>query len=227
MNDGRIEGSDSKWQDGEREGCRRRLPPEARRAEVLQAALEVFAEVGFERATLQEVADRAGVTKGALYHYFDSKDELFLALMRERVAAQVAATQALVAAAEPSKSREALLRELLQAMWANLRQPGMLEFTRLMMSELPKFPECGRAFFDEIVLPARRTLRKALERDAPATGERGALVEAVVALLPSMMLGVGMTQHTFEGIDPAGLDAERAGDVVVEVLLRGALAATD
>jgi AcrR family transcriptional regulator len=228
MSEGRAGGLTPKaGESGDREGHRRRLPPEARRAEVLQAALEVFAEVGFERATLQDVADRAGVTKGALYHYFDSKDELFLGLMSERVAALVAASQALVAAAEPTKPREALLRELLEAMWSNLRQPGMLDFTRLLMTELPKFPECGRAFFDELVVPARRTLRRALDRDDTATGGHGALIEAVVALLPSMMLGVALTRQTFQGIDPADLDADRTGAIVVEVLLRGTLATVE
>jgi AcrR family transcriptional regulator len=211
----------------EKEGCRRRLAPEERRAEVLQAALEVFGEMGFERATLQDVAERAGVTKGALYHYFDSKDELFLALMRDRVAAQVEAGQALVAAAEPTKSREAVLRELLEAMWANMQQPGMPELIKLMMTQVPKFPDCGRSFFDEIVAPARTTMRQALDRAGTARDRRAEVVDTIVALLPSMMLGVGLTRHVLHAIDPAGVPPERAGAVVVEVLLRGALATVD
>jgi AcrR family transcriptional regulator len=211
----------------EKEGCRRRLAPEERRAEVLQAALEVFGEVGFERATLQDVAERAGVTKGALYHYFDSKDQLFLELMRERVSAHVEAAAALVAAAEPTKPREVLLRELLESMWANMQQPGMPELMKLMLSELPKFPECARSFFDEIVAPARRTMRQALDRAGAGGDGRAETVDTVVALLPSMMLGVGLTRHVLHAIDPSGVTPERAGAVVVEVLLRGALATVD
>ena len=211
----------------EKEACRRRLAPEERRAEVLQAALEVFAGMGFERATLQDVADRAGVTKGALYHYFDSKDELFLELMRERVAAHVEAARALVAAAEPTKPREVLLRELLEAMWTNMQKPGMPELMKLMMTELPKFPECGRSFFDEIVAPARATLRQAFDRAGTVTDGRAEVVDTIVALLPSMMLGVGLNKHVLHAIDPGGVTTERAGAVVVEVLLRGALATVD
>ncbi len=197
------------------------------RDRLLEAASSVFIELGYERATLQDIVDRAGVSKGALYHYFDSKDRLFLELMRERLKATCAAGQALVAAAEPTKSREALLRELLQAMWANMQQPGMLELTRLMMTELPKFPEVGRAVFDEIVAPARETTRQIWDREGPATCGRHALIDTIVALLPSMMLGVTLTQHAFRDIDPAGTGTAQAGTVVVDLLLRGALASVE
>ena len=61
-----------------------RLTPEKRReltrAHLLAAAAEVFAERGFQRATLDQIADAAGFSKGAVYSNFASKDELFLAL---------------------------------------------------------------------------------------------------------------------------------------------------
>ena len=209
----------------ERESSRRRLAPEVRRAAVLDAALEVFTELGFERATLQDVADRAGVTKGALYHYFDSKNELFLELMRERVKAHVSERYAIVAAAEPGTPRQVLLRDLLQAIWTNLQQPGMLEVTKLMMAELPKFPEIGRTFFAEIVAPARQTMRQVWERDGADAGKEE-LIEALVTVLPSMLLGVALNRHLFSEIDPA-VPASRAGPVVIEVLTRGALAAVE
>lgn len=50
----------------------------AKRADLVHAALSVFAERGYHRATMQHVADRAGVSKGAVYEYFDSKEDLFV-----------------------------------------------------------------------------------------------------------------------------------------------------
>src|ERR1039458_9361995 len=55
------------------------------RARLLQAASEVFAKHGYDRASLDDVAAAAGLTKGAVYSSFASKDELFYALMRERI----------------------------------------------------------------------------------------------------------------------------------------------
>lgn len=216
------EGKGDAWSD--RDGfCRRRLAPETRKAEVLAAALDVFAELGFERATLQDVADRAGVTKGALYHYFDSKDQLFLELMRERVAAHVCATRMRITAAGPTKPKADLLRELLEAIWINLQQPGLLELMRLMMSELPKFPEVRRSFFEEIVVPARRAVRNAWIAER-GDDEADAAVDAITALLPGMLLGVGLTRRMFQEIDPMDLGAERTGQLVIDLLVRGAMA---
>ena len=212
-------------QPAEHEGTRRRLAPEVRRAAVLDAALQVFTEMGFERATLQDVADRAGVTKGALYHYFDSKNELFLELMRERVKAHVSERYAIVAAADPDAPREVLLRDLLQAIWTNLQRPGMLDLTKLMMAELPKFPEIGRSFFRELVVPARRTMREVWSRDGADEGKED-LIAVILTILPSMMLGVALNRHLFSEIDP-DVSADRAGPVVIELLTRGALATVE
>src|SRR4051794_15053756 len=55
------------------------------RAALLEAALAVFAERGFGEASVDEIADRAGYSKGALYWHFESKDELFFALLEERI----------------------------------------------------------------------------------------------------------------------------------------------
>ncbi len=93
------------------------------RARLLQAASEVFAERGYDRATLDDVAAAAGLTKGAVYSSFASKDELFYALMRERIGERLA----LVAAAvdrettleDSTRDAGALLSELIfsQADW--------------------------------------------------------------------------------------------------------------
>jgi AcrR family transcriptional regulator len=212
---------------GEREGGRRRLAPEERRAEILDAALAVFAEFGFERATLQHVADRAGVTKGALYHYFESKDQLFIELVRDRLVTLVAANEARIAAADPSLSREDLLRGQLEQMWANLQEPHMLELSQLVMTELPNFPEIGRAFFDEVVSPSRETMRRILAREGDGAPRRVDEIEALVASLPSMVLGVLLAQRVFTAIDPVRLDADDVGRTVVRTLLHGALAVAE
>lgn len=69
---------------------RTRATREQTRTRLLQAASEVFAERGYERASLDEVASAAGLTKGAIYSSFASKDELFYALMDERIGERLA-----------------------------------------------------------------------------------------------------------------------------------------
>src|SRR5438876_277417 len=64
---------------------RRSLPPEARRAAILAAALEEFTARGYEGARLDDVAKRAGVAKGTIYLYFADKETLFQELVRSMV----------------------------------------------------------------------------------------------------------------------------------------------
>jgi AcrR family transcriptional regulator len=203
----------------ERDGRRRRLAPEARRTELMDAALDAFGELGFERASLQDVADRAGVTKGAIYHYFDSKEQLLIELMRERLLPAIETDEELIRAAEGS--RDEVLRTMLVRMWRRFQAPGQIELARLAMTELPKYPELGRILYQEIALRSREVLRRALEWGV----ERGELcagtADEVVAVLPYMIMGVALGQHIFQGIDGVDLSAERGEHVVTALLLRG------
>jgi AcrR family transcriptional regulator len=198
---------------------RRRLRPEERRPEILDAALAVFSDLGFQRATLQDVADRAGVTKGALYHYFASKEQLFIELMRERMLPHVEEDEAMLAVA--SGSREEILRALMLRLWEHFRQPGQIELTLLAITELPKIPQVGRFFFEEVVLRGRRTMARALARGI----ERGEIghcdLDAVAAAIPAMIMGVALGHRVFRDIDSGELSPDRLGKVVTSLLVRG------
>ena len=210
-----------------RESGRRRLTPEVRRAEILDAALDVFVEVGFERATLQDVADRAGVTKGALYHYFDSKDALFAELIAERLGSRVGEGELRMASADPGASREVVLEQYLRDMWSELQQPGMLALAQLVMTELPKFPELGRRFFEDVVAPARRTMRQIWERQGGGGTGSAEEIDAIVAILPSMVFGAALTRRLFNDIDPLTVAPDTVGDLITRMLVRGVPRATE
>ncbi|MGH7658015.1 MAG: TetR/AcrR family transcriptional regulator, partial [Gemmatimonadales bacterium] len=169
---------------------RQRLAPEVRRAQILDAALEVFGEQGFQRATLQDVMDRTGVTKGAFYHYFESKEELFLALVRDRFIPSVLADKQLMIRWEGS--REEMLRQLIERIWQKLREPGQIELTRLVITEVPRFPGLRDVFYNELLLPFRRSLREALAPGIKCGDVPREAAEAVVVLIPDMVMGVAL-----------------------------------
>src|SRR5690349_21431284 len=80
---------------------------EARPAEIVAAALDVFVERGFAAARLEEVARRAGVTKGTVYLYFRNKEALLKAVVRENIVPVIARGEA-VAQAFTGSARELL-----------------------------------------------------------------------------------------------------------------------
>ncbi|HEX6748432.1 MAG TPA: TetR/AcrR family transcriptional regulator [Longimicrobium sp.] len=143
-----------------------RRRPEDRPREILQAALEVFAEQGLAGARIDEIAARAGVGKGTLYHYFSGKDELFRELVRHRV------REATVGILPPDREGTAteLLREFMRGYWARLRGPGFHALYRLIMGELHQFPELTRFYADEIAGTTVEFVARIVERGI-ASGE--------------------------------------------------------
>src|ERR1700712_1490900 len=86
------------------------------RDKLLAAAADVFAERGFGRATVEEVCERAGFSRGAFYSNFDSLDELFFALYSDRGAAVVLAVGAAVAAAPAGLSLDEVVDRVVGAL---------------------------------------------------------------------------------------------------------------
>ena len=142
--------------------------PEARPEEILDAALEVFGEQGYARARLEEVAQRAGVSKGTVYLYFDSKETLFREMVRAKAVAALRQGEAFAAAFQGS--HRDLLVAFLERMYQLLREHKLSRISRLVQSELVGFPELAHFYTQEVILPARR------------------LVESILAALPVVQL---------------------------------------
>ena len=142
--------------------------PEARPEEILDAALHVFGERGFTAAKLEDVAKRAGVCKGTVYLYFDSKEALFREMVRAKIG--VAVTEFETFASEFEGTAPALLEALLRMLWHFVNHRDRARLARVVISEISNFPDLARFYFDEVILRVRRVLRQAIERGV-AEGE--------------------------------------------------------
>jgi AcrR family transcriptional regulator len=115
-----------------------------KRKQILDGARAVFLNDGFDGASMSDIARGAGVSKGTLYVYFESKEQLFEALIREDRKQQA---ERMVPAVEPRDAREFLGfygRRLIEIM----TRPEMLAQVRLVIAATTKFPRIGRAFFE-------------------------------------------------------------------------------
>src|SRR6266511_3278000 len=129
--------------------------PEARPEEILDAAFEEFGEQGFARTRLEEVAQRAGVSKGTLYLYFDSKETLFREMVRARAVTAIREGEAFVQGFQGS--HRDLLVAFLQRMYRVLRDQNLSRISRLVQAELVSFPELAQFYTEEVLLPAVRS----------------------------------------------------------------------
>ena len=196
--------------------------PEARPDEILDAAFSVFGESGFARAKIEDVARRAGVSKGTVYCYFDSKESLFREMVRAKVVASLAEAEAFVRTFDGSA--RALLVELIRRMYTRVRRDQMMQLARMVQGELPHFPELARFYFDEVILRARRLIEQVLERGV-ATGEfRPSATGFAARGLSSMLVHTAQVQCFFQSFDPQALTEEQAVEGLIDLYLHGVLA---
>src|SRR5665213_4506369 len=121
----------------------------ARPAEIAEAALDVFAEKGFAAARLDDIARRAGVSKGALYLYFETKEDLFRAVVRTAVAPNI---QAIKAVAEAFDGPFAELAPMILSRAAQfLSQRRLGAVVKMVVGESRNFPDLARIWHDDVV----------------------------------------------------------------------------
>ena len=196
--------------------------PEARPEEILDAALTVFGESGFARAKIEDVARLAGVSKGTVYCYFDSKESLFREMVRGSIVASLAEAEAFVRTYDGT-ARE-LLAEVARRMYRRVRRDQMMQLSRVVQAELPHFPELARFYFDEVILRARRLIEQVLERGV-ASGEFRAIESGFAARgLSSMLVHTAQVQCFFHRFDPQALTEEQAVEGLIDLYLHGVLA---
>eukprot|EP01034_Spumella_vulgaris_P032775 gene32775-40456_t len=133
---------------------------DARPQELLEAALELFVERGFAATRLEDVARRAGVSKGTLYLYFENKEELFKAVVRATIGQAIGQAELDLAASDAPSA--ALLKEMLMRWWGQVGATKLAGITKLMMAESGNFPELVRFYEDEVVARGNALLVRVL-----------------------------------------------------------------
>jgi TetR/AcrR family transcriptional regulator len=135
---------------------------EARPGELLDAALDLFVEKGFAATRAEEVAARAGVSKGTLFLYFQSKEELFKAVVRENISGRFTEWNAEFEEFEGDAA--AMLTYCMNAWWKHVGATKASGITKLMMSEAKNFPDLAAFYQQEVIQPGQTLIRRILQR---------------------------------------------------------------
>jgi AcrR family transcriptional regulator len=135
---------------------------QARPAEIVQAAYEVFSEKGFAAARLDDIARRAGVSKGALYLYFETKQDIFEAVVKDAVAPNIGAIETF-ALAFPGTFEE-LIRMMVPRVASVVNQSGMGKVIKMVIGESGNFPEIARIWHDDVIAKAIGLLTRLIEQ---------------------------------------------------------------
>jgi AcrR family transcriptional regulator len=192
---------------------------EARPAEIVAAALSVFVERGFAATKLDEVARRAGVTKGTVYLYFTSKDALFKAVVRETIVPCIAQGEAL-AKAHTGPARE-LFVKLVHAWWKLIGETELSGIPKLMMAEAVNFPDLARFYYDEVVTRGHGLVASVLERGIASGEFRAVEVPLVVRLVMAPLLHAAQWRYSFALCTREPFDVARYVDTHIDLFLNG------
>ena len=139
---------------------------QARPGELLDAALDLFVEKGFAATRVEEVAARAGVSKGTLFLYFSSKEELFKAVVRENISGHFIEWNEEFAAFNGSTAD--MLGYCMTVWWDRVGATKASGITKLMLSEAQNFPELADFYQEEVIQPGQALIRRVLQRGVDA-----------------------------------------------------------
>lgn len=195
--------------------AKRERRKEARPGELLAAALDLFVEKGFAATRVDDVAKRAGVSKGTLFLYFSSKEELFKAVVRESISERFTEWEAEMAAFEGSSAD--LLRFCMQAWWERIGATQAAGITKLMMSEAGNFPELATFYQREVIEPGHRLIEQVLQRGMDR-GEFGPIdLRHGVYVVLAPMLFLAMWKHSLGSCCDAKTQLVPADYIAVQV----------
>lgn len=178
----------------------------ARPAELLAAALDLFVDRGFAATRLDDVARRAGVSKGTLYLYFESKEELFKAVIRGGLVPAIERGERMVD--EHTGSLAELLEKIIFGWWQEVGNSQLGGIPKLMFAEAKNFPELARFYYQEVISRGYRLLGRVLE-EGQCRGEF-ALVETdhATRIVLAPLVFLLLWRHSFDVCDSRRIDPE-------------------
>lgn len=201
--------------------AKRERRKDARPGELLAAALDLFVEKGFAATRVEEVAKLAGVSKGTLFLYFSSKEELFKAVVRENISGRFSEWSAELDGYTGTSAD--LLAYCLTIWWERVGSTRVSGIPKLMMSEGSNFPELAAFYQREVVEPGDALIRRILQRGVDSGEFRPMDMRYASYLVLAPMLFLTMALHSCgPWADPAsGLNPQEFIALQVDMLLHG------
>lgn len=180
---------------------------DARRPEIMAAAVELFTERGFAATRLEDVAKRAGVSKGTLYLYFANKEDLFKSLVRELLVVNLAELEELVHS-HTGPSFE-ILERMLAVIGQRIIDTPAVMLPKLMIAEAANFPDLATFYVEEVVQRAMRIVAQVSARGIARGEFRPLPFETVGPLFISPILLAAIWKTTFAPAATIELDTAK------------------
>jgi AcrR family transcriptional regulator len=200
---------------------------EARPRELLDAALALFVEKGFTATRAEEVAALAGVSKGTLFLYFQSKEDLFKAVIRENIGSLFPGWNEELDSFTGSSAE--MVQYAMNAWWERVGNTAASGIAKLVISEAQNFPEVAAFYQADVVQPGTQLLQRILQRGVDSGEFRAMDTHKAVYALIAPMLFLMMWKHSMGACAASAhiIDPQKFIHMQVDMLLNGMLSRSD
>jgi AcrR family transcriptional regulator len=194
---------------------------DARPKELLASAMELFVERGFASTRLEDVARRAGVSKGTLYLYYANKEDLFKAVVRQTILPMIDDAETSVAEFDGHSAE--LLRHVILSWWVRIGSTKASGISKLILAEADNFPELARFYQEEVMTRRMRMISNMLERGIRRGEFRAIDVSQTAQVLIAPLLMLSTWKHTIAPCERCDLQPEAFLDAFLDITLHGLL----
>jgi AcrR family transcriptional regulator len=194
---------------------------EARPKELLASAIELFVERGFASTRLEDVARRAGVSKGTLYLYYANKEDLFKAVVRQTILPMIDDAETSVAEFDGHSAE--LLRHVILSWWVRIGATKASGISKLILAEADNFPELARFYQEEVMTRRMRMISNMLERGIRRGEFRAIDVPQTAQVLIAPLLMLSTWKHTIAPCERCDLQPEAFLEAFLDITLNGLL----
>lgn len=202
------------------ESCRWRRRKEDRPAEILAAALKTFTIKGFAATKLDEVAKEAGVSKGTVYLYFESKETLFQSVVNEFVLPHIESAEE--QARQYSGSIKDLLHILLEQWRINVLETDLCGIPKMMVSEASNFPDLAQFYLDNVILRSRRFVANLITLGIERDEFRKCDTEHAARAFLAPLVFAAIWEHSLAPFDKS-YDLKKYLNTHLDIFVRGIL----
>ncbi|MEM9181100.1 MAG: TetR/AcrR family transcriptional regulator [Pseudomonadota bacterium] len=196
---------------------RREQQKEAKRLALVEAALAVFSRVGFAAAKIDDVAEEAGVSKGTVYLYFDSKEQLFEGMVKAKMSPMLNNAPGLVI--DPDQSATDRLKQHLRFFYTKVLDTDRRQIMRLIMSEGPNFPDLAEFYYANVLSRGQAMINAIIQQGIESGEFRNMSGHGLMHNVVAGALAAGIWKQVFDRFQP--IDLEAYYDTHLDLILNG------
>ena len=192
---------------------------EDRPSEIIDAALELFVEHGFTATRLDEVAARAGVSKGTVYLYFENKEELFCSVVQEVILPEIQRFE--VHVRDYQGSYEKLVRNMILEWWNVMGKSRMSGIPKLVIAEASNFPDMAKYYVDNVVKRVRKIVEEVIRKGIKADEFKSCDVKSLTRVIMAPMVFAAIWERSLAPFDDEEYSIEKYIDSFLDTLFSG------